>query len=131
MRSTLWAVLILMLVVTGLMALATAFFIGFGALLAQWLPLSLFQASILAIGATLAFCIIIHLILSIRRIPLLDYDDELDDPYELGDDELDDHIPDSDKLLDKPDFSKIGRNQLCPCGSGRKFKNCCAITAAR
>lgn len=20
---------------------------------------------------------------------------------------------------------KIGRNQLCPCGSGRKFKRCC------
>lgn len=20
---------------------------------------------------------------------------------------------------------KIGRNSLCPCGSGRKFKNCC------
>jgi uncharacterized protein YecA (UPF0149 family) len=21
---------------------------------------------------------------------------------------------------------KIGRNDLCPCGSGKKFKNCCA-----
>lgn len=21
--------------------------------------------------------------------------------------------------------SKIGRNQLCPCGSGRKYKKCC------
>ena len=20
---------------------------------------------------------------------------------------------------------KIGRNQLCPCGSGKKYKNCC------
>lgn len=24
-------------------------------------------------------------------------------------------------------FPKVGRNQLCPCGSGRKFKRCCAI----
>jgi uncharacterized protein YecA (UPF0149 family) len=24
----------------------------------------------------------------------------------------------------KPDLP--GRNDLCPCGSGRKFKNCCA-----
>ena len=21
--------------------------------------------------------------------------------------------------------SKLGRNDLCPCGSGKKFKNCC------
>jgi hypothetical protein len=23
---------------------------------------------------------------------------------------------------------KIGRNQPCPCGSGKKFKKCCALT---
>ena len=23
------------------------------------------------------------------------------------------------------DYSKIGRNDPCPCGSGAKFKNCC------
>jgi len=22
-------------------------------------------------------------------------------------------------------FKKIGRNKLCPCGSGKKFKKCC------
>ena len=22
------------------------------------------------------------------------------------------------------DLSKVGRNELCPCGSGKKFKNC-------
>ena len=22
------------------------------------------------------------------------------------------------------DFSKVGRNEICPCGSGKKFKNC-------
>ena len=22
------------------------------------------------------------------------------------------------------DFSKVGRNDFCPCGSGKKFKNC-------
>lgn len=25
----------------------------------------------------------------------------------------------------KKDFSKVGRNEPCPCGSGKKFKNCC------
>ncbi|HIE29092.1 TPA: hypothetical protein EYP66_17605 [Candidatus Poribacteria bacterium] len=23
-------------------------------------------------------------------------------------------------------MAKIGRNILCPCGSGKKYKNCCA-----
>ncbi|MBU5889511.1 SEC-C domain-containing protein [Vibrio cholerae O1] len=22
------------------------------------------------------------------------------------------------------DFSKVGRNDMCPCGSGKKYKNC-------
>jgi uncharacterized protein YecA (UPF0149 family) len=22
-------------------------------------------------------------------------------------------------------FDKVGRNDSCPCGSGKKFKNCC------
>ena len=24
------------------------------------------------------------------------------------------------------DYSKVGRNEKCPCGSGFKFKKCCA-----
>ena len=30
-------------------------------------------------------------------------------------------------LLGKPrvDYSGVGRNDDCPCGSGRKFKHCC------
>ena len=23
------------------------------------------------------------------------------------------------------DFSNVGRNDKCPCGSGKKYKNCC------
>lgn len=23
------------------------------------------------------------------------------------------------------DYPKVGRNDLCPCGSGKKYKNCC------
>jgi hypothetical protein len=26
---------------------------------------------------------------------------------------------------ERVDYSKIGRNDPCPCGSGAKFKNCC------
>ena len=28
-------------------------------------------------------------------------------------------------LANEPKQSKIGRNDPCPCGSGKKYKNCC------
>ena len=28
-------------------------------------------------------------------------------------------------------FSKAGRNDLCPCGSGKKYKKCCEIKQQR
>lgn len=31
------------------------------------------------------------------------------------------------RLPEDIDISKIGRNDLCPCGSGKKFKKCCGI----
>jgi preprotein translocase subunit SecA len=30
-----------------------------------------------------------------------------------------------DKTIREARFVKIGRNDSCPCGSGRKFKKCC------
>ncbi|PJI55426.1 hypothetical protein CTI14_04955 [Methylobacterium radiotolerans] len=24
-------------------------------------------------------------------------------------------------------YGKVGRNELCPCGSGKKFKRCCIV----
>ena len=32
--------------------------------------------------------------------------------------------PTEKQLLRKP-FPKVGRNESCPCGSGKKFKKCC------
>jgi uncharacterized protein YecA (UPF0149 family) len=29
------------------------------------------------------------------------------------------------KLVENVDFSNVGRNDKCPCGSGKKYKNCC------
>ena len=26
--------------------------------------------------------------------------------------------------IEKKDFKKVGRNEKCPCGSGKKFKQC-------
>jgi len=57
-----------------------------------------------------------------------DYDDEYDDDDE---DEEDDEppliypgIPRWRQPLKSPDFSKAKPDDRCPCGSGRKFKNC-------
>ena len=39
---------------------------------------------------------------------------------------------DGDVALDLPmrrSLPKVGRNEPCPCGSGKKFKNCCGRTA--
>jgi len=30
-----------------------------------------------------------------------------------------------------PAHAKVGRNDRCPCGSGKKYKNCCAGKAAQ
>lgn len=33
----------------------------------------------------------------------------------------------SAKVRDSKTDPKIGRNQPCPCGSGKKYKKCCAL----
>lgn len=65
--------------------------------------------------------------------------DEVDSPFDtLDDEEYDDGYVDEDVLDDSLDDApmpistpirntqpKVGRNDPCPCGSGRKFKKCC------
>jgi len=48
-----------------------------------------------------------------------DYDDEEEDEDEDFD------LPDGKPVFAEPDFSKARKNDYCPCGSGKKFKNCC------
>ena len=42
------------------------------------------------------------------------------DLFRAAEDEL-------DSIDESPTHSKTGRNDLCPCGSGKKFKKCCAL----
>lgn len=35
------------------------------------------------------------------------------------------NLPSLDKKIHKKSKKKIGRNELCPCGSGKKYKKCC------
>lgn len=125
MKPALKAILFVLLSAVGLTGLATATFIGFGVLLARWLPLSLFQASGLTIGAALAVAAVIHVITAMMQGRQA-YNVQGDYEYEDDDeDEEDSDAPDGDPVFIEPDFSKAKRNDYCPCGSGKKFKNCC------
>ena len=122
------AILLLLLAVTGLVGLATTLFIGVGALLAHWLPLSLFQASGLMIGATLTVVALIHGLAALMHSHQAhDDSDEFDD----DEDQFDPAAPDSDPFSQEPTFSKVGRNDYCPCGSGKKSKHCCQNEATK
>ncbi len=102
--------------------LGTAVFIGIGALLSQWLPVSLFQAAILAIGATVAVALVVHVGATIVQCQAQQPWSDPDDEWEIDDES--DPIPG----LTQTDLPKVGRNVPCPCESGKKFKNCCGKT---
>ena len=38
-----------------------------------------------------------------------------------------DMMPIRNRHTYKRDKKKIGRNEPCPCGSGKKYKKCCAV----
>jgi uncharacterized protein YchJ len=125
---------ILLLLALGLivlMCVATAVFLGFGALLAQWLPLSLFEAAAVAIGATITLVAFLHVIAAIMGAHAVDdfNGDFEDDDEDEDDDEFDADISNSDTSSPEPRSSKVGRNDPCPCGSGKKFKRCCGNAA--
>lgn len=113
-------IVLLLLPILALATLGLAAFLGIGALLSRWLPLSLFQSSALAIAATAAVALVIHAFATMMHIQM--HHDDQDDHLEwvpLDEDE-DDFISPSPASP-----HKVGRNETCPCGSGKKFKHCC------
>lgn len=112
---------IVLLTALTLSVLGSVIFIGCGALLAQWLSLSLFQASGLMIGSALTLALIIRVFVSIFHF----HADHLlrDDVDDWDPDDWD--VDDTDRVTPKSDISKVGRNEPCLCGSGKKYKICC------
>lgn len=51
--------------------------------------------------------------------------DEADGGHECGDPHCGDHI-----MPFRRDTPKVGRNDACPCGSGKKYKKCCLSAGA-
>jgi len=118
------AITLVFLMTLALAILGSVIFIGLGALLSLWLPFSLFQASCLATGAALTLALVIFALASIIH----SHADHPLDPDILEWDPFDD---DDDQMpFPEPAKPKIGRNAPCPCGSGRKYKNCCGKSSA-
>jgi uncharacterized protein YchJ len=117
-------IVLVLLAALVLALLGAAVFIGLGALLSHWLPLSLFQASALAVGATIAIALLLHGVTAMMQIQMdhtLEDDDSEWEPIEEDD---------SHTSTTAPRVPNFPRNQTCPCGSGKKFKNCCGKSTA-
>ena len=54
---------------------------------------------------------------------------DLIDDYLMGEDDFSDPPLATATFIRRTD--KVGRNDPCPCGSGKKYKKCCGVTAAR
>lgn len=124
MKSIRLAIVLVLLLTLALTVLGSALFIGFGALLTLWLPLSLFQASCLAIGAAFTLAVTIF---ALANIVHFQADHAFDNDLIDGDaiDDVDDRIPFAEQ-----ETPKVGRNAPCPCGSAKKYKHCCGNSAA-
>jgi hypothetical protein len=122
----------LALILTATLIAATAAsvaFLAIGALIARWLPLSLFQATALVTVSALVMVMTANLIATAMHNHSLNPWHHNFDEWEPEDDEDEDDLEDDHNETHattvKRDAPKIGRNAPCPCGSGRKFKLCC------
>jgi hypothetical protein len=117
-----------------LIIISAVIFICGGYLISLVIPLTLFQASILCIGATFVSVFIITIIMACFAFGEYrergydygesDYDDEdeEEDDEDVEEDETDNIT--KRKITDMK-IVKTGRNAPCPCGSGKKYKHCC------
>lgn len=118
MKAVCQLIVLLLLPTLALAALGIAAFIGIGALLARWLPLSLFQASALAIAATATMALVTQAFMTIMHLQMDHADPEEHFAWEPIDE-------DDDEAAPLASLTKVARNTPCPCGSGKKVKNCC------
>jgi len=119
MKAVCELIVLVLLATLVLTVMGVAAFIGVGALLSQCLPLSLLQASALAIGATMAIALVIQVVMTIMHLQMDHSSEDEDFDWEPEED------IGGDTLRTTPSVPKVGRNEPCPCGSAKKFKNCC------
>jgi hypothetical protein len=138
-------ILVILLFVLGILAalaigggLLVLLAYGLGWLLNHIMQVEPFQATILALAGIVTFGILATRIWDavIASSPMLqddeydeddDYDDEDEDEYEYEEEPpvvINPHIPRWRQPLKQVDFSNTKPDDRCPCGSGRKYKNC-------
>ena len=126
---------------------STCLFLGVGYVLSIILPLSLFQSVVLAIGSSFVFAFSIaavslgtqiyrHGLFLSSEDPHVEFDEDDEDYFydedeEDEDNEGEEYDEDGRESVLNPrrvaeTAVKIGRNAPCPCGSGLKYKRCCA-----
>lgn len=92
--------------------------------------MTVFQSSVLCIGATFVFAFIISAVTIGKQIFDRREYDKIQYAYEDDDDDDDEK---EEKVFDNVSHRsftvvnkrKVGRNEPCPCGSGKKYKHCC------
>jgi hypothetical protein len=142
--KTIVSILVFLACIVLSITIFAAAFVAAGHLLSLILPVTVFQSSVLCICATFVFAFIISAVTIVKQISdRQEYTYEDDDEYEDDDDE-DDEDEEDDEYVDeyvekeKNTFDnvshrsftvvnkrKVGRNEPCPCGSGKKYKHCC------
>jgi hypothetical protein len=126
--------LIILVIIITVITISGGVFIGIGYIFSLIFSLSLFQSTLLCIGASFVAVFTIHSIVNYddkKKLKYRIYDDD-DEDSEEDDYYDDDEEEEGEDIEDEPkkDFTvkkakKVGRNENCPCGSGKKYKYCC------
>jgi hypothetical protein len=115
--------LIVFVIIMGFITVSGGIFIAIGYIFSLILPLSLFHSTL--------FCIICASFVSVFTIhSITNYDDKQKDKYQIEDEEDEDDDEEDIENEEKKSLTvinakKVGRNENCYCGSGRKYKYCC------
>jgi hypothetical protein len=106
---------------------------GVGWVLNHIMHLDPFQTTVLSLAGICVFGILATRIWEVVANPPHlpsnnEYDDEFEDEFDEEDEDEEPTsypgVPRWRQPLKTPDFSNIKPDDRCPCGSGRKFKNC-------
>jgi uncharacterized protein YchJ len=133
--KTIVSILVFLACIVLSITIFAAAFVAAGYLLSLILPVTVFQSSVLCICATFVFAFIISAVTIVKQISdRQEYTYEDDDEYEDDDDEyVDEYVEKEKNTFDNVSHRsftvvnkrKVGRNEPCPCGSGKKYKHCC------
>jgi len=111
-----------------LITVSTALFVGAGYLLSFMFSLTLFQASVLCIGASFVIAFILFAItFDAQTFKVVHLDQIKTKVFDVdeGDNEFEKDVTLDVREVPQVTIPKVGRNEPCPCGSGKKYKFCC------